>query len=202
MATLMLAGHPAGGNADSIGATSLSEWLQDDWAVLFSHPDDFVRCELEWDRWVTIAQSAFTAAHVRPLALATLEHPLDCGWVARLSGGACAVPLMREACISKPQTLAGRHFDFTDFHARRLQEDIEGMGERFVMIIDASLRRRRTYAYVAANTLPSPLDFVRWVRTLRDARVPHEPPADSRTDSPPVWPRRYWAGEFQGQTAA
>lgn len=202
MATLVLAGHPAIDNAGATGAASLSEWLQDDWAILFSHPDDFVRCELEWDRWIAVARSAFAAARARPLALARSNRPLDCGWVARLSGDASAVPLVGEACGVLAQASAGRFIALPDFHAQRLQEDIEGTSERFVMIVDPSLRRRRTYAYGAPDSLPSPLDFLRWVRTLRDARAPHGPPADSHTAYPAAWPRRYWTGEFQGQSAA
>ncbi len=202
MATLVLAGHPIGGEADEIGAASLSEWLQEDWAVLFSHPDDFVRCELEWDRWVAVARSAFAAARARPLALARANRPLDGGWVARLSGDARAVPLIGEACAAWSQAAAGRRIALTDFHAHRLREDIEGTSERFVMIIDASLRRRRTYVYGAPDPLPSPLDFLHWVRALRDARAPHEPPADPRADYPAAWARRCWGREFQGQSAA
>ncbi len=202
MATLVLAGHPALGSTDAAGAASLSEWLQDDWAILFSHPDDFVRCELESDRWVTVTQSAFAAARARPLALARPYRPLDCGWVSRVNGGARLVPLGGDARLAPRRGPAGRWIDLADFHAHRLQEDIEAMSERFVMIIDASLKRRRTYAYGAPEGLPSPLDFLRWVRALRDTRVPQGPPADSRLGYGPGGPRRYWPEAFQSQSAA
>ncbi len=181
MATLVLAGYPAFASVDVSGAFSLSEWLQDDWAILFSHPDDFVSCELEWDRWVSVARSAFAASRARPLALARPGRPLDCGWISRLSGDGRALLLN-----------AGW----------RLQEDIERMSDRFVMIVDASLRRRRTFAYGAADRLPSPLDFLGWVRALRETRVPRDLPADSRPGYLAVRPRRYGAEQFRGQSAA
>ncbi len=194
MATLVLAGHPILGGTDAAGAASLREWLQDDWAILFSHPDDFVRCELEWDRWVAVVQSAFAAARARALALASPRRALDCGWISQLSG-AGRVTLL-------PLSPVGRWIDPTDFHAHRLQEDIEALSGRFVMIIDPSLKRRRTYVYGALESLPSPLDFLRWVRALRDSRIPQGPPADSRSSHVPGWPRRYRPGEFRGQSAA
>ncbi len=202
MATLVLAGHPALGSTDAAGAASLSEWLEDDWAILFSHPDDFVRCELESDRWVTVVQSAFAASGARPLALARPYRPLDCGWVSRVTGDMRVVPLGDDARPATPRDPTRRWTDLTDFHAHRLQEDIEAMTERFVMIIDASLKRRRTYAYGAPESLPSPLDFLRWVRALRDTRVPQGPPADSRSGCAPAWPRKYWPEAFQSQSAA
>ncbi|MGB6452618.1 MAG: hypothetical protein WBE92_17855 [Steroidobacteraceae bacterium] len=194
MATLVLTGHPIIGGADLVGsALSLSEWLKGDWAVLYSHPDDFVRCEFELDRWVALARPAFAASRIRPLAVAKPRRPLDCGWVTELTGDARALRLYDPA---------RRRPDSPDFFARRLQEDIESMAQRFVMVVDASLRRRKTYAYDAQDRLPSPLNFVRWAAALRDTPVPQGPPADPDTGYSATWPRKYWQGVFQGQSAA
>jgi hypothetical protein len=194
MATLVLTGHPIIGGTDLVGpASSLSEWLQDDWAILYSHPDDFVRCGIELDRWVALARPAFAASRVRPLAIAKPKRPLDCGWVTQLTGDARALRLYDPA---EPRPAS------PDFRARLLQEDIESMAQRFVMVIDGSLRRRKTYAYGAPDRLPSPLDLARWAGALRSAHVPHEPPGDSRAGNPAAWPHPQWQGAFRDLSAA
>ena len=157
MATLLLprfekfdSAPPTGGGA------SLRAWLNDGWALLFSHPDDFVRCEMEQDRWLTIAQRTFARHSIRPLALARPAQPLDAGWVTRVTGDA-GIVLLEDAS------------EFFGLHARRLREGIVAAGSRFVMIVDSMLVRRRTYCYNDLSRLPSPLDFVAWIKT-RGAR--------------------------------
>jgi hypothetical protein len=54
-------------------------------AILFSHPDDFLRCELEVDRWLHLVGDAFRQARIRPLALWRRNQPLDRGWVSQLT---------------------------------------------------------------------------------------------------------------------
>jgi alkyl hydroperoxide reductase subunit AhpC len=127
--------------------------LNDGWALLFSHPDDFVRCEMEQDRWLTIARRTFAQHRVQPLALARPAQPLDAGWVTHLSGDAGIVLLEDTA-------------EFFALHARRLREAIQAAGSRFVMIVDSMLVRRRTFSYSDIGRLPSPLDFVAWIKTL------------------------------------
>ncbi len=198
MATLVLTGHPIIGG-DLIGTSlSLSEWLQDDWAILFSHPDDFIPSELELDRWVALARPAFAGACVRPLALARPRRPLDCGWITQLTGDARTV-LLRDG--------SGGYFDAPDDLARRLRDAIAQMDQRFVMLIDGSLKRRKTYAYQTLEHLPSPLDFVRWASTLRNLPEPQEPPVDTHPGYLAQRPRRDWRdgrspGAFRSQSGA
>lgn len=49
------------GSARPAGMTppSLRAWMRDGWAILFSHPDDFVSSDLEMDRWLVITRRAF-----------------------------------------------------------------------------------------------------------------------------------------------
>src|SRR5579875_520978 len=47
----------------------LGECLDGYRGILFSHAADFVRCELELDRWLAIVVDAFKRARIRPLAL-------------------------------------------------------------------------------------------------------------------------------------
>ncbi len=194
MATLVLTGHPIIGGGDLTGsALSLKEWLQDDWAILYSHPEDFVGCDLELDRWIALARPAFTASGIRPLAVARPRRPLDCGWVTELTGDARALRLYDPAA---------RRPDSPDFSAQHLQDEIESTAQRFVMVIDAALRRRKTYAYEAKDRLPSPLDFVRWAGALRDRPVSQRSPAGPDTGYSSAWPRKSWQDLYQTQSAA
>jgi alkyl hydroperoxide reductase subunit AhpC len=159
MATLVLPEPQTQPSSTLPAAPRLRSWLDGDWAILFSHPDDFVGCDLEADRWLTIVQRKFADHGVRPLALATPSRQLDCGWVAQISGNPGAVMLCDPV-------------ERVDLQARRLHEEVVGTQRRFVMIIDRTLYRRRTYSYVNPAygdpaRLPSPLDFVGWVKSLR-----------------------------------
>jgi hypothetical protein len=55
-----------------------------------------------------------------------------------------------------------------DLQAYALREEILALGRRrFVMIVDDSLRNRRTFAYSALAEVASPLEFVGWAAAAR-----------------------------------
>lgn len=152
---------------------SLRAWLNDSWAVLFSHPDDFVECEMEQDRWLAILQRSFAEQRVRPLALSRPAQPVDAGWVTRLSGDPGLV-LLEDAS------------EYFGLHARQLREGILAAGSRFVMILDSMLVRRKTYTYSDPSRLPSPLDFLACIRTLRARSEPVAAP-EPHAATMPSW---------------
>jgi alkyl hydroperoxide reductase subunit AhpC len=128
----------------------LREWLQGDWAMLFSHPIDFQYQGLENDRWLSILREEFCAREVRPLACTRSLGALDAGWTSDLV---------------EDHTLL--RLGATDVVARRLREDLAGLATRFVVIVDESLQRRGVLKYSAGRNSVSPLDLLASIDMLR-----------------------------------
>jgi hypothetical protein len=119
--------------------TALRRWLHGEWALLFSHPDDFASYGFEADRWLVHVREAFEATGIRPLALAGRETSLASDWITA-AGGCAAGPI---------DELALDH------------------GRRFVITLDDSLRARRTFYYTLQDRLPSPMDLALAAARLR-----------------------------------
>jgi alkyl hydroperoxide reductase subunit AhpC len=166
VATLLLAPHaPSGTLQHTLTSPSLRTWLHDGWAILFSHPDDFVSYDLEMDRWVVITRRAFAERHIRPIALASSTLDIDRSWVTQVSGDE------RTVLLEDP---ARQHFGPVDLQAPALREAIEQSGRRFVMIFDSALRIQKTFAYQSLSDLPSPLDLLGWADALRAKQIAKE----------------------------
>lgn len=154
MATLLLAQR----SNPSLGSPSLRAWLGGSWAIVFSHPDDFVSYDLELDRWLVITRRAFAERHIQPLALASPSLDPERSWVTQVSGDSRAVLL---------ENPAQQHFGPVDLQTPVLREAIEQTGRRFVMIIDSALRIQKTFTYQDLSNLPSPLELLGWAEALR-----------------------------------
>jgi len=166
MATLVLEPqlHPVSAAATA-ETVSLRAWLREGWAVLFSHPNDFVRCELEMDRWLAVIQRAFAGQRMRPLALAARGAGVVGGWIAEVSGD------WRHVLLSEPPPRGGRSFDP---RSCALRAQLESLGQqRFVMVVDDGLCNRRTFSYGTLAEVPSPLEFLGWADAVR-SRHPHQ----------------------------
>jgi alkyl hydroperoxide reductase subunit AhpC len=128
----------------------LREWLQGDWAILFSHPIDFQYQGLETDRWLSILREEFSVREVRPLACKRSLTELDAGW---------ASDLVEDHSLLR--------LGSTDVAARQLREDLSGLSARFVVIVDEALQRRGVLKYSAGRNSVSPLDLLASIDMLR-----------------------------------
>ncbi len=154
----------------SPSSPALRAWLGDDWAILFSHPDDFVRCDLEMDRWLVLARDAFAKRQIRPLALNTPTLGDRHGWVDQVSGDE------RTVLLEDPRQ---QHFGPVDLQAPVLREQIEQCPGRFVMVIDNALRVQKKLSYDTLVGLPSPFELLGWADALRAKQGARQP---ARTD--------------------
>ncbi len=145
---------------------SLRAWLRDGWAILFSHPDDFVSYDLEMDRWLVITRQAFAERHIQPIALASPKLDTEHGWVTQITGDNRAVLLEDPA-----QQYSGP----VDLQTPVLREAIERQGQRFAMIIDNALRIRKVFTYSVPTSLPSPLELLGWADALRARQITPAP---------------------------
>ena len=161
-------------------APSLHAWLNGDWALLFSHPDDFAQYDLEADRWLTLLEHALVAARVRPIALASNVRGGLQGWIAHVNGANVRVQLAR----------AGQQSHVMDFRPHALRESIARAQTRFVMIIDESLRLRRTFAYALGNQLPPLFDLITMALKVRGRSVASGEPRAASHILAPVGPCR------------
>jgi alkyl hydroperoxide reductase subunit AhpC len=140
---------------------SLRSWLGGRWGMLFSHPDDFVNCDFELDRWISLARRTFDLNGVWPVALAIGGQRLDAGWVSQLTGDTDPIVL---AMPNAP--------DYEQLHGYRLKADIlqaclHSTKRRLVAIVDANMKKRWIYTYDAPSSLPSPLELAHRAGVLR-----------------------------------
>lgn len=165
-------------------AASLHARLAGRWAILFSHPEDFAQEQLEMDRWVAVLARSFTAHGVVPVALARPGPEPEVCWLARLAvlrGESSAVL----ALDTRPGALAG--------FSGALRAQIVRGGPRFAMILDSSLRCRRTLSYRLPTDPPSPLELIGWAIALRKRDRGEKSPCEIPGRSLPITPA--WVGD-------
>jgi hypothetical protein len=177
-------------NQHALASPSLRTWLGNDWAILFSHPNDFVSYDLEVDRWLVITRRAFSDRHVRPIALGVAtgdgEIRPDHSWVSQVSGDE------RTILLEDPKQ---QHFGPVDLQAPVLREEIERSERRFVMIVDNALRVQKKLSYASLSDLPSPLELLGWANALRAKQVARQTtaPETARRSTPPTQVHPFFA---------
>ncbi|HTC16132.1 MAG TPA: hypothetical protein VK695_10070 [Steroidobacteraceae bacterium] len=160
MATLLVTAPSSCHDAAQPAQMPLREWMHQSWVILFSHPGDFVRCDLEIDRWLSVMQRTFAGSRIKLLELrgdATTGG--DSSWVNEVSGDQSSVRL----CDARAAR-GNAH----DLQLYALREEIMRLGpRRYVMIVDDAVRIRRTFSYSALAEVPSPLEFLGWAAAAR-----------------------------------
>ncbi len=163
-ATSIGAAVPAGEPLETLGRRPLSriapvrpsaglrDWLDGQWGLIFSHPEDFQESGLEQDRWLTVLAQEFYVAEIKPLACMPSSGRADASWVSLVTGDASLVPL--EGAVA-------------DLAARQLRSELASQDCRFVLVVDETLRRRGLLPYKSGRGRLSPLDLVASVTALR-----------------------------------
>jgi alkyl hydroperoxide reductase subunit AhpC len=143
------------GNATAL----LREWLQGNWAMIFSHPVDFQYQGLETDRWLAIVREEFQERGVRALSCSREGAVLDPIWVSD--------PLVDQRAVSiEPVNETGIP-EIVDLPARALRDELLGLSTRFVLIVDEELRRRGIFKYSTGGAKVSPLDLLASIDAMR-----------------------------------
>jgi hypothetical protein len=128
----------------------LHEHLRGDWALLFSHPNDF--------QPPNGLRARLGAHRVRLLTVRRDAGDVPPDWVASLE------PVPGLVHLREPPFAAA---DAVSFGARRLRGDLLTMRAGFVLIVDELLKRRGIYRYVPGHSDVSVLDLMGSVEALR-----------------------------------
>ncbi len=150
------------------------------WAVLFSHPEDFAQEQLESDRWLSVLARSFKARGVLPVAVARPGSDPEQGWLgqlAALDGESVAVLTLDDSSIA-----------LAELSESALRAQIARSGPRFALILDSSLRCRRTLSYSSPVDLPSPLELIGWAVALRQREDGEGGPSEATRYPLPIRP--------------
>lgn len=150
------------------------------WAVLFSHPEDFAQEQLESDRWLSVLARSFKARGVLPVAVARPGSDPEQGWLgqlAALDGESVAVLTLDDSSIA-----------LAELSESALRAQIARSGPRFALILDSSLRCRRTLSYSSPVDLPSPLELIGWAVALRQRENGEGGPSEATRYPVPIRP--------------
>jgi hypothetical protein len=116
-------------NSKPFSPFELRRWLRRDWALVFSHPEDFASYGFEADRWLVHVSDAFSACRVRAVAICRVPNKAYQNWLTDIDGCTANIDLQL------------------------------GSARRFVAIVDGSLRTHRTFTYDPHDLLPPLLDL-------------------------------------------
>lgn len=117
--------------------TTLLDWLDDQWAVLFSHPEDFAPHPSTPAGFITLLAEDFAEYGVKPLVLADASN--SASWLEYAGADASTVVLDDGQADAQVVDLA----------EHSLLSKLNRMDSPFVMVIDANGRCRSTITYRA-----------------------------------------------------
>lgn len=137
--------------------TSLHPWLNGQWALLLSHPEDFYWSGLESDRWLVLLENALVAAKLKPLTFAS-ERFDDYGWFASIGGAQIVLHSVTDMPSLKR----------IDPRVRRFTRTIPRESNRFAMILDALAYPRWECTYSLPKRAIPIFDLIAIAENLRN----------------------------------
>jgi hypothetical protein len=133
---------------------NLHEWLDGEWALLFSNPEDF---EPQIQHGLEALRQGFGTRGVRALAVMR-DGPAQSSWVDELHGS------WQPVRLREPPFAAA---DKVSFAARALRGELLTLQSRYVLFIDGALKRHGVLKYGAAGHPGSPSELLVSLDTLR-----------------------------------
>lgn len=123
------------------------------------------------DHWLEVVREEFRARHAKPLACKPATGEADLSWVGQLTYD------HRMVRLDTPGV--GNAIDLA---ARDLRDTILNMNQRFMLIIDETLKLRGMYKYSPDRTNISAFDRLACVDAYRSQpRRPHNRPVAAQT---------------------
>jgi len=136
----------------------LHEFVGNDWALLFSNPEDFVHRGRHRQRWLDDLRYELGSRALHALAVKR-DHVLpEASWIDELEPARALVHLR------EPPFAAA---DAISFAVRLLRGELLTLQSRFVLIVDASLKRREVLRYSSGRGNLSVFDLLASVDARR-----------------------------------
>lgn len=144
----------------------MHNWIGEDWALLFSNPEDFQPHGWTQDRWLQGLRQDLGSRAVRALAVKRHQGSFAPSWIDDLN---CDRQLVR---LREPSFVAA---DPISFATRALRGQLLTQKSRFVFIVDGALKRRGLLTYsdarhhLSTSELLASLDALRRQPSLNKA---------------------------------
>jgi alkyl hydroperoxide reductase subunit AhpC len=143
---------------ESRARCGLHEFIGADWALLFSNPEDFQHRGRHQERWLHDLRYELGSRALHALAVKRDSGLPEASWIDELSARHEFVHLR------EPPFAAA---DAISFAARLLRGELLTLQSRFVLIVDASLKRREVLKYSNGRGNLSVLDLLASVDARR-----------------------------------
>ena len=136
----------------------LHEFIGGDWALLFSNPEDFQQSGRHKERWLNDLRYELGSRALHSLAVKRDQGQPEASWIDELESA-------REYVHLREPPFAAA--DAISFAVRLLRGELLTLQSRFVLIVDASLKRREVLKYSSGRGNLSVFDLLASVDARR-----------------------------------